>query len=309
MINLTTKQKYQKSLLLIIAMLTCLKAYTITISQNNNGEKPQQKPFLALKFRDIPENKYEKIFMSAFLENYSTNDSKELDIAIKEAHKYFLEHQEEILTELKKNELIEFHEIGKKDRKERKAKFRAQMWAPLLEALPNILSTAMTVGIEAGQQQQIEYQEKINRDKEQQAFLARNSSMTSKNIPQQDFGYSQNKNTNNYNRKVTTSNGFDEPLPSAPASIRPDNVSSINSGEKVVQGIFVYNSQQAVVRLRYYNGQITAYSTSRDALNREQWISIYPDTPHPTMEIQDGNLARDYKYKVSGDGRVFYFNY
>ena len=207
-----------------------MKTFAITFSQTSKGEDPQQKPFLALKYYDIPENKYEKMFLSAFLENYSTSNSEELEIATKEAHKFFIEHQEEILTEIKVNELIELHEIGKRIRKERKARFRAEMWAPLLSALPGIISNATMAGLNAGQQQQIEYQQKINRDKEIQAFLAQNSSKPSYKEYKQDFGSAQNTNTKSSYRKVTTSNGFDEPLPSAPTSNTPQqNYSSVQS--------------------------------------------------------------------------------
>lgn len=308
MIYQTTKQNHQRLLLLIIGLLPCIKALSIPFSQTSKIEEPQQKPFLALKYYDFPENKYENIFLSAFLEKFPTNNREELEIVIKEGHKYFIEHQEDILTEIKVNELIESREIGKKDRKKRKAEFRAEMWAPLLSALPDIISNATMAAQNAAQMQEQQYQQKINRDNEIQAFLARNSSKTSYAVPQQNFGNFQNTKAKSSNRKATTSNGYEEPLSSASVSTKPDYVGSINAGERVVQGVFVYNSQQTVVKLRFFNGQITAYSTSRDALNREQWISIYPDTPHPTMDIQDGNLARDYKYKVSGNGRVFYFN-
>lgn len=78
--------------------------------------------------------------------------------------------------------------------------------------------------------------------------------------------------------------------------------------EKVIQGVYVYYNQLALMRLRYYNGKIMSYSTSRDMLGREQWQSMYPDNPHPTMEFQDGQLAREYKYKVSVTGTTVYFN-
>ena len=78
--------------------------------------------------------------------------------------------------------------------------------------------------------------------------------------------------------------------------------------ERIIQGVYVYNNQLAVVRLRYYAGKIVNYSTSRDMMGREQWQSMYPDTPHPTMELQDGQLAREYKYKVSVSRITIYFN-
>lgn len=70
----------------------------------------------------------------------------------------------------------------------------------------------------------------------------------------------------------------------------------------------MYDNQLAVVRLRYYGGKVTHFSTSKDMMGREQWQTMYPDTPHPTMEFKDGQLAKEYKYKVSVSGTTVYFN-
>ena len=78
--------------------------------------------------------------------------------------------------------------------------------------------------------------------------------------------------------------------------------------EKVIQGVYVYNNQLALIRLKYSNGKITHYSTSRDITGNEQWQTMYPDNPHPTMEITDGQLAREYKYKVTIQRTTVYFN-
>ena len=85
------------------------------------------------------------------------------------------------------------------------------------------------------------------------------------------------------------------------------NYNNQNS-ERVIQGVYVYGNQLAVIRLRYFGGKITHISTSKDMMGREQWQQIYPDNPHPTMSIQDGQLAREYKYKISAGGTVIYFN-
>lgn len=270
----------------------------------NMGEEPQNKSScLVLKYYDIPENKYELLFLSYLLQSYNISNDDDFEKAISEGHKYYLEHQDEILMAINTKELLIFRENVRNFL----ARNRAEMWGPLLQALPNILSGATAAGIEAGQQQQQQYQKKINRDKDIQAYIAKHSYSTPKQYTQ-NFGNTPVGTNTTSKPRVTTSNGFDEPLSSAPVSKRSDDLGTSNTGERIIQGVFVYNSQQAVVRLRYYGGRITGYSTSKDALNREQWISIYPDNPHSTMEIQDGNLARDYKYKVSGDGKVFYFN-
>ena len=109
--------------------------------------------------------------------------------------------------------------------------------------------------------------------------------------PQRSYGNGYNGNNYNGNNYGQSTNSYGSP-----------NV------EKVIQGVYVYNNQLALVRLRYYNGKIMNYSTSRDMMGREQWQSMYPDNPHPTMEFQDGQLAREYKYKVSVSGTIIYFN-
>ena len=110
-------------------------------------------------------------------------------------------------------------------------------------------------------------------------------------VPQRS--YSNSYNNNNYSNSYgnSTNNMFNQ------AQV-----------EKVVQGVYVYQNQLALVRLRYYGGKITHYSTSRDIMGREQWQSMYPDNPHPTMQLQDGQLTREYKYKVSVTGTIVYFN-
>lgn len=105
-------------------------------------------------------------------------------------------------------------------------------------------------------------------------------------VPQRSYSNSYNNNSNSYSNN----------------SYRQADI------EKVIQGVYVYQNQLAVVRLRYYGGKITHYSTSRDMMNREQWQSMYPDNPHPTMGFTDGQLAREYKYKVSVSGTTVYFN-
>lgn len=89
---------------------------------------------------------------------------------------------------------------------------------------------------------------------------------------------------------------------------QPNNSYGMNQVERTIQGVYVYNNQLVVVRLRYFNGKITHYSTSRDMANREQWQSMYPDNPHPTNTMIDGQLAREYRYKVSVRGTTIYFN-
>lgn len=114
----------------------------------------------------------------------------------------------------------------------------------------------------------------------------------SSNTPQRSYG------NNGSNNSSSNSYGYSQ----------PNNSYGMNQMEKTINGVYVYNNQLAVVRLRYYGGKVTHYSTSRDILNREQWQSMYPDNPHPTNSMVDGQLAREYKYKVSVGNTIIYFN-
>ena len=114
-------------------------------------------------------------------------------------------------------------------------------------------------------------------------------------VPQRSYG---NSNYNSYNSNSYNNNSYNQ-------STRTYSQPEV---EKVIQGVYVYNNQLALVRLRYYSGKITHFSTSRDMMNREQWQTMYPDNPHPTNSMLDGQLAREYKYKVSVSGTNVYFN-
>lgn len=113
--------------------------------------------------------------------------------------------------------------------------------------------------------------------------------------------YVPQRSYNNYNSRSYNNNSYGQ-------SNNSYNQYRQAEVEKVIQGVYVYNNQLAVVRLRYYGGKITHYSTSKDMMNREQWQSMYPDSPHPTNSMLDGQLAREYKYKVSVGSTNIYFN-
>lgn len=80
------------------------------------------------------------------------------------------------------------------------------------------------------------------------------------------------------------------------------------SSDSVLQGVYIYNGQQNLVVLRYNSGKITHYATSKDGMGNYDWQTMYPDNPHPTNSIQDGNMASAYKYKISVQGTTIYFN-
>ena len=81
-----------------------------------------------------------------------------------------------------------------------------------------------------------------------------------------------------------------------------------SSSGTVLQGVFIYNNQQNLVVLNYSGGKITHYATSKNAVGNYDWQTMFPDNPHPTNSIQDGNLASVYKYKISIQGTTIYFN-
>ena len=84
--------------------------------------------------------------------------------------------------------------------------------------------------------------------------------------------------------------------------------STLNNAERIISGVFVHQNQLAVIKLRYFSGKITHFSTSRDITGKEQWQTTMPDNPHPTIETVDGRIAREYKYKATVQRTTVYFN-
>ena len=80
-------------------------------------------------------------------------------------------------------------------------------------------------------------------------------------VPQRSYG---NSNYNSYNSNSYNNNSYNQ-------STRTYSQPEV---EKVIQGVYVYNNQLALVRLRYYSGKITHFSTSRDMMNREQCVCV-----------------------------------
>ena len=113
------------------------------------------------------------------------------------------------------------------------------------------------------------------------------------NLKTENPGYGNSYGNNN---GYGTSNGFN------------NNSGVYGNTESVIQGVFVYNGQQTLINLRYVGGKITHYALSKDALGRLNWQTMYPDNPHPTNHLQDGNMSRAYKYKITIESTTVYFN-
>lgn len=264
-----------------------------TYAQSSNSH-------LLFQYFGANENQSELYYISQYLEkNNLTMPGPDQEKAIIEAHNYYLVHKEDIDMAIKANELILFRTAVK----ERKA----AMWSQALTSFASALPAAFA----AGQQQQEEYQKKLNREREIQAYIAQNSSSTPKQYTQ-DFGNTSTVTNTMSRPRVTTSNGYDEPLPSVSQSNSSSNlIGGTNNtlNERIIQAVYVSGNQLVTCRLKYNSGRIWAYSTSRNQLRQEEWISIQiPETPTPTMSIRDGDYARDYQYTISGGGMKFYFN-
>ena len=263
-------------------------------------------PELLFNYYGIDENQMEIQYISLILQNNNLMiQSSEQEKAISEAHNYYLNHKKEIDYSLKEQELIEYRSVVKE--------INAAAWGNFFGAVANGLPTAFA----AGQRQQAENQEKLYQERKIQEYIVQNSSHTSKTIPQQNFGINSDMpNSNNGNRyyKVTTSNGYDEPLPSLAENTTTNNNhqtttnAKSNMPEKIIQAVYVQGNQLVSCRLRFAGGRVWAYSTSKDALNRDIWKDFYPQSPSSTIQIQDGDNAREYKYKISTSGLTFYFN-
>ena len=106
-----------------------------------------------------------------------------------------------------------------------------------------------------------------------------------------NYGNSNSYNNNSYNRSYSNSYGSNQ-----------------YGSETVIQGAFNNNGQTALCMLRYFGGKITHYAVSKTYTGQYDWQTMYPDNPHPTNSIQDGNWARSYSHKVSVSGTNVYFN-
>ena len=260
---------------------------------------------LLFQYYGYNENHMEMKFISAILQEHNlTQAGPDQEKAILEAHNYYLNNKDEVDMLIKAKELIEY-----------RAAVKGYKTAGWLSALSQV-AAAIPDAVAAGQQRQTEYQEKLNRDKNIQNYIAQHSSNSPTTIPQQNFGTNSNPIESTTRRMPPrTSNGFDEPLPSAPSysnNITKDASASTTdnsqASEKIISAVYVQGGQLISCRLRYNSGQIWGYSTSKNAVNRENWIDFYPQRPTSTMSLLDGDNAKDYKFKIKASGLTFYFN-
>lgn len=252
---------------------------------------------LLFQYFGANENQSELNYISWVLEsNNLTTPGPDQEEAIIELHKFYLSHKEEIDMNFKAEELIQFRSAVKNA--------IAAGWARAISSITSSLPAAFA----AGQKQQEDYQKKINRDREIQTYIAQISSNTPKQYTQ-NFGNTPEMSNSTSRPRVTTSNGFDEPLPSVNSSSNHIEETNNNLNERIIQAVYVNGNQLVTCRLSYNGGRIWAYSTSKNPLGQEEWISLqFPETPAQTMSIIDGDNAIDYKYTISSAGMKFYFN-
>ena len=247
---------------------------------------------LLFQYFGINENQFELDYISGILDRDGITSEMDLETSIEEAHNYFVAHQEKIQTEVKANELMSLIKIGEKE--------KAEFWSQALSSISSYLSSAIPAAIEAGNQQQVEYQKKINRDKDIQAYIAQHSSNTPKQYTQV-FGDMPTRPNDPQSPRVTTSNGFEEPLPSA---------KSFKAGtESEVMGVKVDNGIRQSVRLRVngdrlediWVGDPFVYNGSKS------WFPV-GQNGYPTDYKADGELSKLYKYKamvrIAGSGLI-----
>ena len=252
---------------------------------------------LLFQFFGINENQFELDYISSVLGQKNITAEKDLEAAVLEIHKYYIEHQEEIQTTVKANELIAFRNAGKKE--------QAEMWSQALSSIGKSLAIGFPAAIEAGNQQQIEYQKKINRDNEIQAYITQHSSKATKQYTQV-FGDMPTGSNAPQAPRVTTSNGLEDPLPSA---------KSFETGpESETMGVIIENGVRQSVRLKVDGDRLESMLVGDpfvDTGNRS-WLPVGKNGI-PTEYKTDGEISKLYKYKVMvrsvGLGlKTIYFN-
>lgn len=86
-------------------------------------------------------------------------------------------------------------------------------------------------------------------------------------------------------------------------------VGILGDGSKVMQGIIVNSGSKNNVALRFLDGKIMNYALTKNASGEYTWVTMYPDNPHLTSQLQDGAISQAYKFKVRAGGSAFiYFN-
>lgn len=65
--------------------------------------------------------------------------------------------------------------------------------------------------------------------------------------------------------------------------------------EQVVRAYYVSGGQLASIKIKISGSQVVAYSTGKDAVGRENWVSVLPHASiRSTNSSFDGNMAREF---------------
>lgn len=110
----------------------------------------------------------------------------------------------------------------------------------------------------------------------------------------QNNGYQNNPYQNNSYQNNNQYNGYQN--------------DAYNNTETVISGVYFSNGQTVVVNLKYSHQRIVAYSTSTDMAGRYVWKSVLYGEIGQTNNVEDGQAARYYKYKIKIGGTPVYFN-
>lgn len=259
-----------------------------TFAQNPNSH-------LLFQYYGSNENQCELSYISQYLDKYNyTKPGDDQKRAIIEAHYYYLAHKEDIDMALKVNELVAFRSAVKE--------MNAAMWSQALSSITSSLSTGLAVGAASAMVQQEEYQKKLNKENDILAYISKNSSKTPKQYSQ-DFGNTPVETRTTTSPRVTTSNGFDEPLSS------PNSYSTGQGTETV--GMMVSSGVQQNVRLKI-NGNIIVGmyvgGTVRSPWG-EGWTQ-YNLQGMPTNIQVDGEWAKMYRNRATSrdiNNAIIYF--
>ena len=274
------------SCLIIISILICL-----------NGSIYAQDPNSSLLFQyfGANENQMEIEYISMVLDDQNLSfPGVERDRKIIETHNYYLAHKEEIDMKIKADELVWFRNIAKEE-------INAS-WAKAITSFISQLPAA----IEAGQNQQEEYQKKRDKDRDIQQYIAQHSSSTPKQYSQ-NFGSASSETNVMRSPKVTTSNGYDEPLNTQ--GLNNSNNGGLNGIETV--GMMVSNGAQQNVRIRVSGNSIIGIYVGGNIQSPlgDGWSQTNLQGAPTSIQL-DGEWSKMYKNRATSrdiDNAIIYF--
>ena len=127
-----------------------------------------------------------------------------------------------------------------------------------------------------------------------EALKKGNANQSTSAYQNQNNGYQNNPYQNNSYQNNNQYNGYQN--------------DAYNNTETVISGVYFSNGQTVVVNLKYSHQRIVAYSTSTDMAGRYVWKSVLYGEIGQTNNVEDGQAARYYRYKIKIDGTPVYFN-